>query len=297
MYEPGTSSIKTYRYLRLAMVAMIGLLAVSLAIEWWETGRSCLQTSISAYYYTPVAAIFVGTLITIGICMVALKGNTEREDVLLNVAGMLAPVVALVPTPGKGTCHSAPVTLSDTAANVGNNMLAVIIVAALCLLITGYILFRTTRELKYVAGFTIAGLIIAGAVAWFFLNRDGFITGAHYTAAVAMFVCIVGVVLLNAYQFGRKTSNQTGSKPPAPNRYFTIAVAMVAGPLLMWLADLVWGWDHAVLWIEGLLIALFALFWLIQTQELWNEGVREEIPAEPAAAESAAAQPDELNVT
>ncbi len=286
MDEQSTSAIKTYRYLRLAMVAMIGLLAVSLVIEWWKTGRSCLQTSISAYYYTPVAAIFVGTLITIGICMVALKGNSEREDVLLNVAGMLAPVVALVPTPGKGTCHSAAVTLSDTRANVGNNMLALMVVAAVCLLITGYILFRTAPEFKYLAGLAVAGIIIVGAIGCFFLNRDGLIKVAHYSAAVAMFVCIVGVVLLNAYQFGRKATGQTGSKPPPPNRYFTIAVAMVAGPVLMWLADLVWGWDHAVLWIEGLLIVLFALFWLIQTQELWNEGVREEIPAPQAEAQS-----------
>lgn len=279
MDEPGTSSIKTYRYLRLAMVAMIGLLAVSLVIEWWKTGRSCLQTSISAYYYTPVSAIFVGTLITIGICMVALKGNTEREDVLLNVAGMLAPVVALVPTPGKGICRSVPVTLSDTPANIGNNMLALIIVAAPCLLITGYALFRTHTEFKYLAGFSVAGLVLTGGIVWFFSNRDGFITGAHYTAAVAMFVCIVGVVLLNAYQFSRKTADQSVSSPPAPNRYFTIAVAMVVGPLLMWLANVLWDWDHAVLWIEGLLIVLFALFWLIQTEELWNEGVRKEIPA------------------
>lgn len=288
MDEQSTSAIKTYRYLRLAMVAMIGLLAVSLVIEWWKTGRSCLQTSISAYYYTPVAAIFVGTLITIGICMVALKGNSEREDVLLNVAGMLAPVVALVPTPGKGTCHSAAVTLSDTRANVGNNMLALMIVAAVCLLITGYILFKTAREFKYLAGLAVAAVIIAGAIGWFFLNRDGFIAGAHYTAAVAMFVCIVIVVLLNAYQFG---SNTTGTQPPPPNRYSAIAVGMVVGPLLMWLADLAWGWDHVVLWIEGLLIVLFAAFWLIQTQELWNVGVREEIPAPQAETQSGQLNP------
>jgi hypothetical protein len=90
-----------------------------------------------------------------------------------------------------------------------------------------------------------------------------------------MFVCIVGVVLLNAYQFSRKQGDRT---PVGPNRYLAIAVAMVVGPLLMWGADRLWGWDHAVLWIEGLLIVLFAAFWLIQTEELWNEGVRKDVP-------------------
>src|SRR4051794_16730122 len=106
MPVPGGYSIKTYRYLRMAMIAMIVLLGASLVIEWSKTDPRCLQTSISAYYYTPVRAIFVGALISIGVCMVLLKGNTEPEDILLNVAGILAPVVALVRTPGAGRCHS-----------------------------------------------------------------------------------------------------------------------------------------------------------------------------------------------
>jgi len=116
MTVPGGYAIKTYRYLRMAMVAMIALLAVSLVIEWSTTDPHCLQTSISAYYYTPVRAIFVGSLITIGVCMVVLKGNTEPEDILLNVAGILAPGVALVPTPGQGRCHSVPVVPPETRA-------------------------------------------------------------------------------------------------------------------------------------------------------------------------------------
>ncbi|WP_130388544.1 hypothetical protein [Kribbella sp. VKM Ac-2569] len=81
MTVPGGYSIKTYRYLRMAMPAMIVLLAAALVIEWAKTDPHCLQTSISAYYYTPVRAIFVGSLITIGVCMVVLKGNTEPEDI------------------------------------------------------------------------------------------------------------------------------------------------------------------------------------------------------------------------
>src|SRR4051794_39778048 len=99
MPVPGGYSIKTYRYLRMAMIAMIVLLGASLVIEWSKTDPRGLQTSISAYSYTPVRAIFVGALISIGVCMVVLKGNTDPEAILLTVAGILAPVVALVPTP------------------------------------------------------------------------------------------------------------------------------------------------------------------------------------------------------
>ena len=34
------------------------------------------------------------------------------------------------------------------------------------------------------------------------------------------------------------------------------------------------GWKHWILWIEGTLILLFATFWLVQTKELWERGLR-----------------------
>ena len=51
MPVPGGYAIKTYRYLRMAMIAMIVLLGASLVIEWAKTDPHCLQNSISAYYY------------------------------------------------------------------------------------------------------------------------------------------------------------------------------------------------------------------------------------------------------
>jgi hypothetical protein len=61
-----------------------------------------------------------------------------------------------------------------------------------------------------------------------------------------------------------------------------IAVAMVVAPLLMVGWKKLYGWDHAVLWIEGTLIVLFAAFWISQTQELWNDGIRQELPRSQA---------------
>jgi uncharacterized membrane protein len=116
---------------------------------------------------------------------------------------------------------------------------------------------------------------------WFFADRSGFIGHAHYAAAIVMFVCIVAVVLLNAEQFRRKQRKHAVPHSPA-NRYSVIAVAMVVAPLLMVLWKKLFGWDHAVLWIEGTLIVLFAAFWISQTQELWNDGIRQELPRSQA---------------
>jgi hypothetical protein len=287
MPVPGGYSIKTYRYLRMAMVAMIALLGAALVIEWSKTDPSCLQNSISAYYYTPVRAIFVGSLITIGVCMVVLKGNTEPEDILLNVAGLLAPAVALVPTPGRGTCHSVPVDVGDAAANVANNMLALFVIGAPCLVLTAIFVIRDRIAHPdrwtpmYVLGLGVSALIFGGGIVWFFADRSGFIANAHYAAAIVMFVCIVAVVLLNAEQFRRKQRKHAVPHSPA-NRYSVIALAMVVAPFAMLGWRALFGWEHAVLWIEGVLILLFAAFWLSQTQELWNEGIRQELPRSQA---------------
>ena len=219
--------------------------------------------------------------------MVVLKGNTEPEDILLNVAGLLAPAVALVPTPGRGTCHSVPVDVGGAAANVANNMLALFVVGAPCLVLTAIFVIRDRLAHPdrwtpmYVLGLAVSALIFGGGIVWFFADRSGFIGNAHYAAAIVMFVCIVAVVLLNAEQFRRKQRKHAVPHSPA-NRYSVIALAMVIAPFAMLGWRALFGWDHAVLWIEGVLILLFAAFWLSQTQELWNEGIRQELPRSQA---------------
>lgn len=101
-----TVSSKTYLYIRIGMMAIVCILTLSIVWEWQEAG--CLQTSISAYYFTPVQAIFVGSLMAISFGLIAIKGE-GWEDVALNFAGLLAPIVAVIPTtqvnPG---CSSVP---------------------------------------------------------------------------------------------------------------------------------------------------------------------------------------------
>ena len=229
MAELSEYAIKTYRYLRLAMLTLIAMLAASITIEWWQAGKDCFQHSISGYYYTPAQAIFVSTLVAIGVCMVALKGNTEWEDILLNAGGMLAPVVAFVPTPGKGTCRSVPVTLRDTPADIANNMGALFVAGGIGLAITIGIAIAAKRaaaksperkpwDQRQTLGLVLAALVLGGGIAWFSWNRPGFIRGAHYTAAIAMFVCIIGVAILNAKGFDRQregaTENQAALRQP-----------------------------------------------------------------------------------
>ncbi len=76
--------LETYRYLRIGLIGAAALLGVSVVIERLHT--DCWQEAISSYYYTPARAVFVGTLVAVGLVLIVIKGR-EREDLYLNLAG------------------------------------------------------------------------------------------------------------------------------------------------------------------------------------------------------------------
>jgi len=97
---------KTYRYLRIGLLVSVLMLGASVVVE--RLMVDCWQTSISGYYFTPVRAVFVSALVAVGLAMIAIKGQ-GKEDLMLNIAGMLAPLVAFIPTRNIGLgCWSSP---------------------------------------------------------------------------------------------------------------------------------------------------------------------------------------------
>jgi hypothetical protein len=254
-------AIKTYRYLRIAMIAVIFMLLAAVVVEWQRTGWSCLQGSLSAYYYTPVQSVFVGALITIGVCMIALRGQRDDEDILMNLGGMLAPVVALVPTPDPGGCRSVGEAVAAAPENIQNNMIALFIAGALGLIAAAATLRTQPAQGSQGAqrlGAGAAALIFVGGVLWFFIGRESFDDYAHYGAAVPLFVCIVIVVFLNSRRQWR-------------GRYLTIAILMVVSAVVLVGITVAADWAHGVFFAELALIVLFAIFWIFQTVERWKE--------------------------
>jgi len=275
-----SAAIATYRYLRISIVGAVVLLAVSIAIERSQVG--CWQTSVSAYYYTPVKAIFVGVLMAVGLCLIVIKGSTPWEDAALNAAGMLAPIVAVVPTSDVGTCWSVaprPLPVNDegelaewVVANIDNNITALIVTGIAGLIVAAVIATIATRNMKAIAeigpvqmrlGLLGAmALLIGGAILFAFWND--FDTRAHGFAAVAMFLFLATAVGLNAWDSRRD---------PAPRAYFwlyaSIAFLMIAAAAVMF--PLGSSWQHMVLVLEATEIILFAVFWLVQTAEHWDE--------------------------
>ena len=280
-----TAAIKTYRYLRISMVGAAVLLAVSIGIERanvLDADLDCWQQSVSAYYYTPVRAVFVGVLLAIGLCLIVIKGSTTWEDSTLNAAGMLAPVVAVVPTTDVGECWSEapgrlPITdngelASWVVANIDNNIAALLITGIAGLVVAAVIASIATRNVRAVAEvgavemrvslLAAMGFLLAGAA--LFVWWDDFPTRAHGLAAVLMFLFLALAVGGNAWEL---------RNDPSARGYFAtyvaIATGMIIAPLVMF--PLGSDWNHMVLVLETVMIVLFAAYWLLQTREHWNE--------------------------
>ncbi len=282
--ELKAHALATYRYLRLGIVAAVFVLIVGLIEERIDAG--CLKSSISAYFYSPVRSLLVGGLMAIGLALIAIRGRSRAEEILLNLAGMFAPVVALVPTTPSTDCPSSIATtpaptdppqepLPDWVLRmIDNNLLAYLAVAgAVVLALLGWWLYARIRRpdlgLDAPASWLLASLLIYAVVIGIgvvvYVNSDKFKEYAHWVAALAMFACFFVVVVWNAVRW-------TTEAPRYSRAYGAIAIGMVVAAVAIggwkFLADRFDGfpqWDEAIFWLEISEILLFALFWGIQT--------------------------------
>jgi hypothetical protein len=274
MASSGPSDVLvTYRYLRLAIIILVCMLSASVVIQWEHLDRNCLERSISAYYYTPARPVLVATMVSIGVCMIALRGSTEAEDILLNFAGMFAFIVAFVPSPPEHLCEPVPTGSLDRAASIYNNISSLFVAGVVVMVAASVMAFHTYRKRRLtrgqLAGLALAWVTLAAGFAWFRSDRGSFESAAHYTASALLFITSIAVVVSNAVQYAESRWTE-GRWPAAVNRYSVLAVAMILLPTSMWLYYLVGTWDHAPLFIEWTLILLFGIFWVLQTQELWT---------------------------
>lgn len=88
----------TYLRLRVGVAVIGAALPVALWVGALLLEGSSLQSSMSAYYYTGMRDVFVGSLFAIGVALYLYRGFSIVENVVLSVAGVLAVCVALFPT-------------------------------------------------------------------------------------------------------------------------------------------------------------------------------------------------------
>jgi hypothetical protein len=274
--ELSPYAVRTYRYLRLAIVIVLLALAGAVLIE--RLHASCWEESISAYYYTPAHSIFVGALVALGVCLIAIRGNIDAEDVLMNVAGVLAPIVAFVPTSRPtALCTTHPYAPSDTLPFINNNLVALGLALGAAVVLAAVIIMATARSSNSGSGRSIrlnghaifgvslsAVLLIVGVV-WYVAFRSSFLDHAHGGGAAALFAIIGVVILINGISTPHRTYGWI---------YIAISAAMAATVVVVIvIGRLNPDWRHQILWLEIIELGLLLGYWGLQTVELWKPGV------------------------
>ena len=272
--------VLTYRYLRGAMIALLLMLLLSVGYQWWwETGHSCWLGSISAYYYTPARAVFVGSLCALGASLISYKGHSPEEDVLLGFSGLMAFVVAFVPTVPDSRCgpNAYSQTPAEIAAAVRNNVWSLIVVAVLAALVTTWLKRggaapdpAERRTVRSTVVMLVCGAVLLGELILFLVLRDRFIALSHGIAAGTMVAGVIAVMVLSA---ARAEDRHRGAHAATVYKriYVGIAVALALALGVTVVAALtVSGFDHLVLIAEVIIIVLFCTYWGVQTKELWD---------------------------
>jgi hypothetical protein len=283
-YENAQSIDRTYKSLRAGLAALVFLLlgAVVLRVIW----IGCVRGSISAYYYTALQPVFVGTLIAVGVCLIVYQGTTYIENILLDVAGFLAFVVAFVPTaPGDDRCEesiiqSGIIDSRDIRLDVVQHnvfpLLAVTLGATLWALVACHRRAAGRHELIRLRTGLCAQV---AALVWLSFFHESFRDMAHGVAAFGLFACIIGVVWSN--HLGRKT-DPTYRKWRGKGSYWVVAVFMGLTLLGVAVLHFIYKSPVAIFVVEFALILEFASFWVLQSRDL--QGYTDRVAKEAATA-------------
>jgi hypothetical protein len=137
--------------------------------------------------------------------------------------------------------------------------------------------------------FYIAALVV-------FLNgRTWFTEFAHPISAIGMFGLLGINALVNGYNLYETRKHQPDPPPGQPrkrvvwrfNTYTAIGTFMLV-IALVFLFIVRPRWEQWVFGLEAIEIGLFAAFWLVQTVELWDNGLRPKVPPAEVQALQAA---------
>ncbi|QAY72028.1 hypothetical protein ET445_00460 [Agromyces protaetiae] len=273
--------IRTYVYLRVSLIAAVLLVFAAVVIEIIHSG--VLRPSISAYYYTPARSAFVGALVGMGFVLVALMGRPGVEDAALNLAGLLAPVVAFVPTPLVNPDAPGKSIPDELLPGIVNNMWALLVLAVVGLVFAGVTAWRNRVGDRWTfPGFLVACGVWAGALLWFGFDaswplRASFFDYGHYAAAIPMFALLIVVAVVNAFRTEMRLSIAGRASVSYRPIYLTIAalmaVAVVTGVVAWFVTRSHTHPPQVIFWVETVLLVLFGVFWALQTWQFKRTGL------------------------
>lgn len=264
-----TSTQRTYRYVRLALVGATVFLAIAVGME---VAAGSSLPSISAAYYGPAGPAFVGGLTAIALALLALSGRSLEQG-LLDIAAVLALAVAYIPTTvAAGVCEPVlrcvPPDVRATVVNNGAAVASIVLLGVVAAAILARIQGMAGRGVALTLGVVV--VVTVAAVVWAVTSFETFLARAHEVAAVAFFVLIAAVAALAAWR-----PQSTGRRRMWLRRAYAVVAVGIALTLVLLVVGIVTGVERAgfpvVLVGESVALALFGVFWSVQTVELWND--------------------------
>jgi hypothetical protein len=282
---PASTTLQlTYRNLRLGIAATVVLIFVAVTLASIRVG---ILVSVSAYYYTSARNVLVGALVAASLGMLALSGRGIQRA-LLDAAALFAPLIALVPTlltpattpDAEKVCGTVSACIPDAALpDIETGVWTYLIVGAGVLLVAIVVSgVRVAREGRgvvrpLVPSFAVTfGVLLVVLLAWLFA-REAFLVSTHLAASVVFFGLIAAVAVANAFA----PADRPTRRFPRGLRiaYWAIAIALVAdllGLIVVVGSGLALEVSPSPLFLgEAVALALFLLFWVLQSVQKWNE--------------------------
>jgi hypothetical protein len=271
--KPTPVTLTIYRELRVGMVVITLMLFGAIVIE--QLSATCWQFALSAYYYTSAHSIMIAALLALGAMLIVYKGSNDTEDVFLNLAGVSALMIAMVPqgrpSPLCGKLDLPPQFVPAIQPNVWTIVLALIVgwLGMLCLHLR-----NRTWQRRSPLGILALGIfwliMVLGLIALVFFP-NWFYAQIHGISGVSMLLSFIITVFCAAYVVAREDTGKSPHKDRYKWFYRIIAGAMVVTLIAAVAVHLKHpGWEPWVIWLESAVIFEFAVYWAVQTWELWD---------------------------
>ena len=290
---------RTYLFLRFGLVGtgIAILLAVAFTPSGYLVDGEGTLPSISHYYYTPARIVFTGALCAAALAMIAIAGKGV-QSYLLDLAAVLAPLIAIIPTPTLPGEVGVDAQLQDcpgaercipadqfpyVATGFQVWLWMTIAVLALTSLWALYQRFAKGRDFPKPFWIVLALAFVvwlAYLLVWSIPDQELLRRFGHVAAATLFSLLIITVAIIEAW---RQWSDRHDPTPPPPPAFFPRAVyagiylflgvvmaidIAIAGLILAeWFPPAEWGVTNAVFIVEFVGLAAFAVFWVVQTAE------------------------------
>lgn len=270
---------RTYRNLRIAIGSVVVIVVVSVSVAALEVG---ILSSISAYYYTSARSMFVGALIAASLALLVISGR-GLQRVVLDLAGLLAALIAIVPTPIADTTvpnlsagcgpeqMCVPVAFH---ADVENGIITYLIVGALVVLVVLGLALSPSKAMgiRQVAPSLVAAVTVLGGVFLFWSWAPGLLLETGHFMAASGFFLLIGVAAI------ANLVPQAGELTPSSAfrvLYWMIAAGFVIDFAIVIIVVLNGNVEAftipPILVCELVALGLFLLFWILQSFPKWKD--------------------------